>query len=130
MTPAPPAPPVPSQAPRQNYRRARRRKIEGTVHVTDMMTEAVIGRIGNLSENGMLLIAMAPLVDDALYQFSFALPLPGGAVLTVEAGWHALWQDRSNASGQTWVGLRSITIPEAQLQQLRTWLEAPGGTYE
>lgn len=127
MTPSPSTQPPAS---RQNYRRARRRKVEGTVSVTDMMTETVIGRIGNLSENGMLLLASMPLVDDALYQFSFSLPLPDGALLTIEAGWHALWQDRSNATGQTWIGLRSITMPDAQLQQLRAWLESPGGTYE
>lgn len=125
-----PGPSSHAQPLRQNYRRARRRKIEGTVSVTDVMTETVIGRIGNLSESGMLLIAGTPLVDDALYQLSFALPLPGGMSLTIEAGWHALWQDRSNASGQTWVGLRSITMPEAQLQQLRAWLESPGGTFD
>lgn len=125
-----PAAPLPSPAARQNYRRARRRKVEGTIPVTDMMTGIVIGRIGNLSENGMLLIASAPLTDDALYQCSFSLPLPGDALLTVEAGWHALWQDRSNASGQTWVGLRAITMPDAQLQQLRAWLDSPGGVYE
>lgn len=113
-----------------NFRRARRRKVEGTVNVTDVMTETVIGRIGNLSENGMLLIASAPLVDDALYQFRFTLPASGGPVLTVEAGLHALWQDRSNASGQTWAGLRVITMPEDQLQRLRAWLDAPGGRFE
>ena len=42
--------------------------------VTDTMTERVVGRIGNLSETGMLLIASAPLVEDALYQFRFLLP--------------------------------------------------------
>lgn len=114
----------------QNFRRARRRKIEGTVTVTDAMTESIVGRIGNLSENGMLLIATAPLVDDALYQFRFTLPAIGGPVLTVEAGLHALWQDRSNASGQTWAGLRVITMPDDQLHQLRAWLDAPGGRFE
>ncbi|CAA9345200.1 MAG: hypothetical protein AVDCRST_MAG71-2468 [uncultured Lysobacter sp.] len=114
----------------QNFRRARRRKIEGTVSVTDVMTETVIGRIGNLSENGMLLIASAPLVDDALYQFRFTLPGSGGPMVTVEAGLHALWQDRSNASGQTWAGLRIITMPDDQLQYLRAWLDAPGGRFE
>lgn len=114
----------------QNLRRARRRRIEGTVLVTDSMTDAVVGRIGNLSETGMLLIANAPLADDALYQFRYSLPMPGGALLSIEAGMHALWQERSTGSGQAWIGLRAIAIPELQLQQLRTWLDAPGGRYD
>ncbi|MFC0676984.1 PilZ domain-containing protein [Lysobacter korlensis] len=113
-----------------NLRRARRRRIEGTVLVTDAMTDAIVGRIGNLSETGMLLIATAPLVDDALYQFRYSLSMHGGALLSVEAGMHALWQDRSTGSGQAWVGLRAISIPDLQLQQLRNWLDAPGGRYD
>ena len=37
-------------------RRATRRPMSGTVLVTDTMTEEVIGRIGNLSASGLLLI--------------------------------------------------------------------------
>ena len=113
----------------QEFRRARRRRVDGTVLVTDAMTDAVVGRIGNLSETGMLLLASAPLVDDALYQLRFTLPQPGAAPVTVEAGMHALWQDRHHASGQTWVGLRAIAVPDDQLQALRRWLDAPGATY-
>lgn len=113
-----------------NLRRARRRRVDGTVLVSDSMTEAVIGRIGNLSETGMLLIANAPLTDDALYQLRFSLPMPGGAVLSIEAGMHALWQERSTGSGQAWIGLRAIAIPETQLHQLRAWLDAPGGRFD
>lgn len=114
----------------RNLRRARRRRVEGTVLVTDSMTDTVVGRIGNLSESGMLLIASAPLVDDALYQFRYSLPVAGGALLSIEAGMHALWQDRSTGSGQAWVGLRVIALPDEQLQQLRAWLDAPGGRYD
>ena len=55
------------------FRRARRRKVSDTILVTDAMTDSVVGRIGNLSETGMLLMASAPLVEDALYQFRFRL---------------------------------------------------------
>ena len=39
------------------FRRARRRKAADTILVVDAMTERVVGRIGNLSETGMLLMA-------------------------------------------------------------------------
>ena len=47
------------------YRRVPRRKIAETIQVVDTMTDAVIGRLGNLSETGMLVITNVPLVDDA-----------------------------------------------------------------
>lgn len=114
----------------RNLRRARRRRVDGTVPVTDAMTDAVVGRLANVSESGMLLIAGRPLHEDALYQFRYALPLPGGGQLPIEAGMHVLWQDRGTGSGQTWVGLRVIALPEEQLAQLRAWLDAPGARYD
>jgi len=112
------------------FRRARRRKVNDTIVVTDAMTDGVVGRIGNLSETGMLLIASAPLVEDALYQFRFALPDESGAESPVELGMHLLWLDRASAPGQAWTGFRFIALSEEQAGRLRHWIDAPGSQYE
>lgn len=62
----------------QDTRRAPRRQPTDLVPVTDMLSEAQIGRLGNVSETGMLLLASVPLHDDALYQLRFALPERAG----------------------------------------------------
>lgn len=111
------------------FRRAKRRKASDTILVTDTMTERVIGRIGNLSETGMLLIASEPLVDDALYQLRFVLHDAGGDH-PVDVGAHLLWMDRASAPAQVWAGFRFIALAEAQSGRLRTWVEAPGSQYE
>lgn len=111
------------------FRRARRRKAAGTILVMDAMTERVVGRIGNLSQSGMLLMAGTPLVDDALYQFSFSLPLDAGET-TVEIGAHLLWQDQASAPGQAWAGFRFIGVSAEQATPLRAWIDAPGSRYE
>ena len=110
------------------YRRVPRRRIADTIQVVDTMTDAVIGRLGNLSETGMLVVASMPLVDDALYQLRFTLNDSSSA--PIEVGVHLLWQDTASASGQTWTGFRFITLLDSQMQQLRQWLETPGGRYE
>ena len=102
------------------FRRVRRRKVPDTVQVVDTMTERVVGRLSNLSESGMLLMASVPLVDDALYQFRFNLSRGNEAGATIEVGAHLLWQDAASAPGQTW----------SQMQHLRDWLDMPGGSYE
>ena len=112
------------------FRRVRRRKVEGNIQVIDTMTDTVVGRIGNLSETGMLLIASAPLVDDALYQFRFVLQDTPRTSLPIEVGVHLLWQDPTSTPGQTWTGLRFITMVDSQMQQLLEWLDGPGGTFE
>lgn len=112
------------------FRRARRRKAPGTILVMDAMSERVVGRIGNLSMSGMLLMASVPLVDDSLYQFRFSLPLEGGSESMIEIGVHLLWMDRASAPGQAWAGLRFIGMTEAQAGPLRAWIDAPGSRYE
>lgn len=109
-------------------RRKPRRRVPDTVAVVDSMTDHVVGRLGNVSETGMLLIASTPLVDDALYQLRFELA-DGGRALSIEVGGHVLWRDDASAPGQSWCGLRFINLPEAQRRALRDWLELPGGSY-
>jgi hypothetical protein len=109
------------------FRRRRRRQISETVLVIDAMTEAVVGRIANLSETGMLLIATAPLTEDALYQFRFRLVDARGVNAEYELGAHLLWKDDQGTPGMTWTGLRFIAIPEDQAQRLRDWIGEPTG---
>ena len=64
-------------------RRADRRNVHESIAVLDTMTEQVVGRLGNISESGMLLGANTPLLDDALYQLRFEVPYRcGGALAT------------------------------------------------
>jgi hypothetical protein len=108
-------------------RRSPRRQVPDMVPVLDMMEDAVVGRLGNLSENGMLLLASAPLHEDALYQLRFALPQHGREV-QIDVGVHLLWSERANAPGQAWAGFRFLTIAPAHRELLRQWINAgPGG---
>ena len=112
------------------FRRARRRKATDTILVTDTMTDRVFGRIGNLSQTGMLLIAVEPLADDALYQFRFTLPGQEPARHSVDVGAHLLWQDHASAPGRVWAGFRFIAVPDEHARRIHDWIEAPGGHFE
>lgn len=107
------------------FRRARRRKVDNHIDVVDCMTERVIGHLSDLSETGMLLIANQPLVNDALYQLRFKLPEGGGMGHPIEVGAHELWSDQAAAPGQVWIGLRFIDVAAADLLFLRSWVGAP-----
>jgi hypothetical protein len=112
------------------YRRKRRRNPDGMIEVHDVMTEALIGRIGNLSETGMLIHADIALVDDALYQFRFALHDEAGSKHTYEIGAHHLWSDAAGTPGQFWTGVRFIDVSPGDMQHLRQWVQQPGGEVE
>lgn len=113
----------------QEFRRARRRKASDAIMVTDAMTGEVIGRIGNLSETGMLMMSNAELVNDALYQLRFTLAGDEGRGRILELGAHLLWSDHASAPGQAWTGFRFIGLSEEQARQLRNWVDAPGSHY-
>jgi hypothetical protein len=105
------------------YRRARRQPTPDNIDVIDTMTDRVVGRLGNLSETGMLVISGSSLVDDALYQLRFHLPSStGNGDETIEVGAHLLWQNLASAPGQAWSGFRFITLTDASQASLRAWL--------
>lgn len=114
------------------YRRAKRRRAVETIEVVDTMTEQVVGRIGNVSETGMMMLATLHLMDDALFQFRFTLPdsVGRGRGRSIEVGSHQLWSDAANVPGQFWAGFRFIDISPDDAAQLRAWIEQPGGQYE
>ena len=89
------------------------------------MTGQVVGRLGNLSESGMLLGASAPLLDDALYQLRFELPDRTGKMVPIDVGAHLVWIGSANTPGHSWAGLRFLTISEPHLAVLRQWVGVP-----
>ena len=106
------------------YRRKHRRNPDRTVEVQDVMTEQVVGRIGNLSETGILIQADKPLTDDALYQFRFTLHDPNGKRHAYEVGAHHLWSEQDTPHGVMWIGFRFIDISPDDATHLREWVYA------
>ena len=103
-------------------RRAQRRNAREPMAVLDALVERTIGRVGNISETGMLLVAHAPLVEDAIYQLRFDLVDASGRAIPLEVGAHLLWIGTANTPGQSWAGLRFLTIGESQQTALRSWI--------
>lgn len=105
-------------------RRAPRRSAAQSIPVTDTMTGEVIGRIGNLSSNGMMLICSRPMTDDALYQFAFDLGGNGTATQPVVVGAHQQWCEESRIAGQYWAGFRIIDLGGEDDARIRAWIRS------
>lgn len=106
----------------RDQRRAPRRPVTFAVSVHDDMTGQVAGHVVNLSESGMLLLAVAPLAEDALYQLRF--PIPGTTEDEIMAGAQVLWTTPANDPGRFWAGLRFIALPPGHRERLREWAES------
>jgi hypothetical protein len=111
------------------YRRSKRRRAADVIEVFDTMTEQAVGRIGNISESGMMLMTNHKLYDDALYQLRFTLDNNGRRPQAIEIGAHHLWSDGANVPGQFWAGLRFIDMSPEDAAHLRAWIEQPGGQF-
>lgn len=111
------------------YRRSKRKRAAEVIEVFDTMTEQSIGRIGNISETGMMLMTGERLIEDALFQLRFTLPQGRSAAQSIEVGAHHLWSDDAHAPGQHWAGFRFIDMAPEDAADLKAWIEQPGGQY-
>jgi hypothetical protein len=104
-------------------RRAPRKRPDYSVTVTDSITGQSLGHLGNLSNNGMLLIGHRTPRSEAVYQVSLPLPKHDGTAPTIEIGVQEQWHEPAATPGQVWVGYRIIAIGSADAAQLEQWLQ-------
>jgi PilZ domain len=104
------------------HRRSPRKPPGVIIQVANTLTGDIIGRLGNISAEGMMLVANRPVVDDALYQLQFHLPDEHGRLHPIEVGVHEQWSEEANVPGQYWVGFRIIDIAPADATVLHDWL--------
>lgn len=107
-------------------RRAERKRASGVIQVINAITGEPMGRIGNLSSNGLMLICQQTLREDALYQLSFQLPRSDGRPHTMEIGVHEQWSEQAAVPGQHWTGFRIIDLSPDDAATLQSWLARPG----
>lgn len=108
------------------HRRNHRLAINHMVEVSNAITEQVIGRIGNVSADGLMLIGHRPIRDDALYQFSFTFPPDRPGARRIEIGVHEQWNEPASVHGQYWAGFRIIDIAADDRTTLVQWLQRQG----
>ena len=106
-------------------RRSARKHVSNPIEVVDSLTGESLGRVGNLSHDGMMLIGSRRLNDNALYQVRFHLPGSGGKPHPLEVGVHEQWSEPAAVPGQHWAGLRIIALSDADTQVLDAWLQNP-----
>jgi len=99
------------------------------VAVTDVIHGGSLGRLGNLSASGLLLIGPAAPASGAIYQVRLELPglhLANTGTTVIEPGIQEQWQDATMSAGQVWAGFRIVSIGPADSALLDAWLALPG----
>jgi hypothetical protein len=104
-------------------RRSARRSVGDVLQVTNAMTGVVMGRIGNLSPDGVMLICNAQVRSDALFQVVFHLRDEHGRHRPIEIGLHEQWSEPAAAPGQYWAGFSIVDIAPRDQALLAAWVE-------
>lgn len=104
-------------------RRSIRKRTGESILVTDAMTGRTIGRIGNLSVDGMMLISPQPIAEGSLYQLQFLLADAQRQPRRLEVGIQCLWSEAARTEHSHWAGCRIIDIAPSEQQVLAGWVE-------
>lgn len=104
-------------------RRSVRKRAAESITVVNAMTGESMGRIGNLSVDGMMLISPSPLPEDHLYQVQFQLRDAQHAPHKLEVGIQCLWSEAARTEHTHWAGCKIIDISEAEQAVLDAWVE-------
>jgi hypothetical protein len=105
-------------------RKSVRKRVTQVMMVTNAFTGESIGRIGNLSVDGMMLIAPKTMPDEHYFQLHFTLQMTGLIPKKVEIGVQCLWCDQARTSNTYWVGCKMIDISPEDNDALRKWVAA------
>lgn len=111
--------------PTRNQRRARRKRVENTSAVVDVISAQVIGHLGDVSISGLMLVGAHTTQSGAIHQLS--LPLSGhhAPPRQIEVGVQAMWQRAGADPRRLWAGYRIIAISDHDAAILREWLDTP-----
>ncbi|GMU44773.1 MAG: PilZ domain-containing protein [Xanthomonadales bacterium] len=104
-------------------RRSVRKRTREAILVTNAMTGATIGRIGNLSADGMMLIGPAAIEESCLFQVQFLLRDAAAQPRRLEIGIQCLWSQAMRTERSHWAGCRIIDISPDEQQVLDAWVE-------
>ncbi|MCB1626191.1 MAG: PilZ domain-containing protein [Xanthomonadales bacterium] len=105
-------------------RRERRRNPGHAVLVVNSLNGASMGRIGNLSVGGLMLISSESLVESGIYQVQFQLAGPNIGTQTIELGFQCLWSVPASTPNTFWSGCQTIDLSPDAASKLRTWVDS------
>jgi long-subunit fatty acid transport protein len=105
-------------------RREKRRNPASSILLINSMTGVSMGRIGNLSVGGLMLISSELLTEGALYQVQFQLASPQIGTRSIELGFQCLWSAPASTPRTFWSGCQTIDLSPDCERAIRGWVES------
>jgi hypothetical protein len=91
-------------------RRSPRKIADEILIVFDQLTGSQIGRVVNISPEGLMLLSQEPIVTGSVYQLEMTLPGSDEDEQQVTFGAEAVWTSEATQPESYWTGFRIIDI--------------------
>lgn len=91
-------------------RKSTRKIADQVLEVSDQITGTQIGRVVNISAEGLMLLSQEPIVTGSVYQLRMDLPGQNGEDKQVAFGAEAVWTSEATQPDSFWTGFRIIDI--------------------
>ena len=102
------------------HRRSDRKAPENVVPVVNTITGEQMGHIGNLSAEGLMLIARMAIEPGLMFQICFSLPDLAGHVQAFNVGAICLWCSEASAPSTYWAGFEMMDVSDDEALILRS----------
>ena len=110
-----------------NRRSQRRRTLAGSVKIINQFDDVVLGRLVNITTEGLMLVNSTPLTTDTLYQVVLDLPESLNNTTRIELGMDCLWTSPTTPDADMyWSGCHIIDISDAMFEALKLLIEKFG----
>ncbi len=93
-------------------RKSHRKIADEVLEICDQITGMHIGRVVNISAEGLMLLSQEPIVTGSVYQLDLEMPDPGadGDSKHITFGAEAVWTTEASQPESFWTGFRIIDI--------------------
>ncbi|MEJ2455032.1 MAG: PilZ domain-containing protein [Candidatus Thiodiazotropha sp.] len=91
-------------------RKSPRKIADEVLEVSDQITGTQIGRVVNISAEGLMLLSQEPIVTGSVYQLEMILSGSDGSSQQISFGAEAVWTTEATQPESFWTGFRIIDI--------------------
>lgn len=92
------------------------RKIANQVlEVSDQVTGTLLGKVVNISSEGLMLLSNEPIATGSVYQLDLKLPRVINNHSMINFGAEAIWSTQAAQPGSYWTGFRIIDASEGDV---------------
>lgn len=93
-------------------RKLERHTVSSSLEVYDLDTGALLGRVVDLHQEGLMLLSDKPIEMFKSYALQINLPMTLNGVTEFCLDAESLWHRESIGGGQFWTGLQFLNVPD------------------